>query len=408
MGSSKSKEKKKEAAKPPSMTSTAWSDSNSNRGSRVLKPNLQNFKSSSAPTEKEKPRHTVPAKNYDKNASYDAGRNGNNGDRNWASKTNTSYNLLDGTISSNDFKTVEISNDNNNKRDRRYSGGNAGDKFSNFRGLTDYRKENKETKRSPEKHRSPAKKSPEKKNSTHRRHSDVSTLELESSPVPFRKVDEKPKFSDSYDGRNRYNKRDSSPSKRRAVSSSPPRRDRSAPKRDRSPPRRNRSSPLQRRDRSPQKRERTPPRRERTPPRRRERSPPRYKKNSSRNSSNGFTNIANVKSASSMESAASAVSNYETRTKVEKFNDKRESLAIAKLAKITGIKNQFSDHRIQGPQTYDTAKQQIQSDDWEKEVKGLEIIVAISRDMPEVRFSNIISIIFGSHQSTPMRQLLLF
>ena len=37
-----------------------------------------------------------------------------------------------------------------------------------------------------------------------------------------------------------------------------------------------------------------------------------------------------------------------------------------------------------GPQTYDTARQLTESEDWEKEVKGLEMIVAISRDSPEV------------------------
>ena len=48
--------------------------------------------------------------------------------------------------------------------------------------------------------------SPKKSNqSHHRRHSDISTLELEASPPrePFRRVHGKPKFSESYDERDR-------------------------------------------------------------------------------------------------------------------------------------------------------------------------------------------------------------
>ena len=48
------------------------------------------------------------------------------------------------------------------------------------------------------------------------------------------------------------------------------------------------------------------------------------------------------------------------------------------------IPSQFADQRVLGPQTYDTARQLTESEDWEKEVKGLEMIVAISRDSPEV------------------------
>ena len=46
--------------------------------------------------------------------------------------------------------------------------------------------------------------------------------------------------------------------------------------------------------------------------------------------------------------------------------------------------SQFADQCVLGPQTYDTARQLTESEDWEKEVKGLEMIVAISRDSPEV------------------------
>ena len=60
-------------------------------------------------------------------------------------------------------------------------------------------------------------------------------------------------------------------------------------------------------------------------------------------SGRNFTNLGNVKSAASVDSAVSAVSNFGTRTKVEKFNDKRESLRMAKLSKIEFVTNQGRD-----------------------------------------------------------------
>ena len=152
------------------------------------------------------------------------------------------------------------------------------------------------------------------------------------------------------------------------------------------------SPPSKRRERSPQKKARSPPQppAKKSPPKR-SISSPAHKKTSNASSrySNGggggnFTNIGNVKSAASLDSAVSAVSNFGTRTKVERFNDKRESLRLAKLSKIEFVTNQFADQRVLGPQTYDAARQLTESDDWEKEVKGLEMIVAISRDSPEV------------------------
>ncbi len=402
MGSSKSKEKKKEDSKPSGRVSapTAWDDPNGRGGSRVSN-GVQKYKSSSAPTSEKPAVNNRGGRNNDwanqSNTSYnlldgsvshsnDARRNGNS-DRNWANQTNTSYNLLDGTVShtSNDFKSVQISSPKKKPKE---------DKFSNFRGMTDYRNEKKKPtkRRSPSPRRrspspkrrspSPKRRSPKKKlspkKSHQRRHSDISTLELDTEPAPFRRVDDKPKFSESYDDRNRRDHRRSEP-KRRAVSNSPPRRTRTPPRR-RSPPRRDRS-PQRRRHSSPQKRDRS-------PPSKRNRSPRNYRRGGGGRPSgvsNGFTNLSNVKSASSMESAASAVSNYETRTKVERFNDKKESLRIAKLSKIEFVKNQFSDHRVHGSETYSSAKDLMSSDDWEKEVKGLEMIVAISRDRPEVR-----------------------
>ncbi len=67
-----------------------------------------------------------------------------------------------------------------------------------------------------------------------------------------------------------------------------------------------------------------------------------------------------------------------------RFNDKRDSLADARLAKIHGLKNQFQDQRVTGIESYDKAKADMASDTWEKEVKGVEMIVSIARTKPEV------------------------
>ena len=83
---------------------------------------------------------------------------------------------------------------------------------------------------------------------------------------------------------------------------------------------------------------------------------------------------------------------------MEKFNDKRESLRQAKLSEISFVTNQFLDQRVLGPQTYDTARRLTESDDWEKEIKGLEMIVAISRDSPEVSSDLVWSHTFRSFQ----------
>ena len=231
MGLGKSKPKKPEAASAAGRSSTAWGDADGHdRGRnqnnpRVARPNLQQFKSSSAPST----RGNVVRNGASNN------NNNNNNNNNWADHSNTSYNLLDGTVShaSDDFRTVQINHDR-----RRLSGGGGGgaggggsDKFSNFRGMMDYRKEDGHAqKRNEAKNPNPASRnprvqetvskkkprwrspsppkdlSPKKSNQQHhRRHSDVSTLELEASPPrqPFRRVNGKPKFSESYDERDR-------------------------------------------------------------------------------------------------------------------------------------------------------------------------------------------------------------
>ena len=99
----------------------------------------------------------------------------------------------------------------------------------------------------------------------------------------------------------------------------------------------------------------------------------------------GFTNIASVKSASqSMDSNVSNLSNFEYRSKVETFNDKRESLDSAGLTTLKALNNTILDQKILGQQSYDEAKRMMDTDDWNKEIKGIEMIVSLARDRPEV------------------------
>ena len=108
--------------------------------------------------------------------------------------------------------------------------------------------------------------------------------------------------------------------RRRAVSSSPPSKRRSPQKKPRSPP----------------------PPAKKSPPKRSVSSPAPKKSSGGARGDRNFTNIGLVKSAVSVDSAVSAVSNFGTRTKVEKFNDKRESLRLAKLSKIEFVTNQVA------------------------------------------------------------------
>ena len=60
-------------------------------------------------------------------------------------------------------------------------------------------------------------------------------------------------------------------------------------------------------------------------------------------------------------------------------------MASSGLDQIKFLTNSFSDQRVTGPESYDKAKTQLASDDWEMEVKGLEMIVSISRSRPDVK-----------------------
>ena len=143
MGLGKSKPKKSESASAAGRSSTAWGDADGHSGrgrgqnqARVARPNLQQFKSSSAPSS----RVNGVRSNGASNGGSRSGHSNNNND--WAEQTNTSYNLLDGTVSNaaDDFRTVQIDHDGGR---RRLSGGGGGgaDKFSNFHGMMDFRKE---------------------------------------------------------------------------------------------------------------------------------------------------------------------------------------------------------------------------------------------------------------------------
>ena len=185
-----------------------------------------------------------------------------------------------------------------------------------------------------------------------RRHSDVSTIDM-SSPEHFRQPparNNNNRFSNS----NGYTKKPRTPPGRRARSSSPLRKKSPPFKVQPAPYNKNRSGPS---------------------------------KTVARRSvgGKGFTNIASVKSASqSMDSNVSNLSNFEYRSKVETFNDKRESLDSAGLTTLKALNNTILDQKILGQQSYDEAKRMMDTDDWNKEIKGIEMIVSLARDRPEV------------------------
>lgn len=145
---------------------------------------------------------------------------------------------------------------------------------------------------------------------------------------------------------------------------------------------------------SPTKRKSKPKRRSRSS------SPPRGRKAGSKRSnskqrgsrkndgyrSRSFTNIANVKSASN--SLDSAVSNFDMKTGVERFHDKGRSLRDARLHKLTTLRNQILDQKTNGEISYHKAVDDLvngDSEDWKKKVKGLEVIITLSRKRPEVK-----------------------
>ena len=175
-----------------------------------------------------------------------------------------------------------------------------------------------------------------------RRMSDISTLELSHSPEHFRKIKEAPKFSRNMN-EDKAAKAKAAKAKR-SKSSSPPR---------------NRGSKV-----NPVK------------------AKPKAKANGIK-TSESFTNITAVASKDNV-TPDSAGSNFNERTRVVKFKDKQDSLANAGLAQTLYLSNQFTDQRVNGQDTYWKAKHLIESEEWDDEVKGMETLVSIAKDAPEV------------------------
>jgi len=76
-----------------------------------------------------------------------------------------------------------------------------------------------------------------------------------------------------------------------------------------------------------------------------------------------FSNIATLKSASnSVQSGVSARSNFEINAKIDRFNDKKQTLALMDLGKHTVLNNSFRDSKMPGgPQpVYEQAKKRPQ------------------------------------------------
>ena len=179
--------------------------------------------------------------------------------------------------------------------------------------------------------------------------SDISTLDMDPSPEPFKKIEDDPKFSKSLNVPISKAKNETDKHHQRSKSSSPP-------------------SSRKKKEKGARK------------------APVANRRHRELQSSNSFTNISTVKSATqSVDSASSVKSNFEQRTRVEKFKDKMDSLATAGIASHhPHLNNQFIDQKIVGLQSYEKAKRDCESDDWEREIKGIEMLVSISRDKPEV------------------------
>ena len=103
-----------------------------------------------------------------------------------------------------------------------------------------------------------------------------------------------------------------------------------------------------------------------------------------------FANINSIRSANSINSVQSTRSNFDQQSKIETFHDKRISLSMAGIARLTMITNQFKDHRYTLPDVaYAKACKDLQSGEWEIETSGIEMIVAIARKNPEVGYDYI-------------------
>ena len=108
-----------------------------------------------------------------------------------------------------------------------------------------------------------------------------------------------------------------------------------------------------------------------------------------------FANINSIRSANSINSVQSTRSNFDQQSKIETFHDKRISLSMAGIARLTMITNQFKDLRYTLPDAaYAKACKDLQSGEWETETSGIEMIVAIARKNPEVGYNYIFDSIF--------------
>ena len=103
-----------------------------------------------------------------------------------------------------------------------------------------------------------------------------------------------------------------------------------------------------------------------------------------------FANINSIRSANSINSVQSTRSNFDQQSKIEIFHDKRISLSMAGIARLTMITNQFKELRYTLPDAaYAKACKDLQSGEWETETSGIEMIVAIARKNPEVGYNYI-------------------
>jgi len=95
---------------------------------------------------------------------------------------------------------------------------------------------------------------------------------------------------------------------------------------------------------------------------------------------------------------ASTASNFSTRTKVIPFNDKKQSLGSIGVATITKLENNFKVRQFPdgGKQGFSKATSLIESDDWEKTIEGLEMLVSVTKQHPDVN-------IFDFEQTTVTR-----
>ena len=100
--------------------------------------------------------------------------------------------------------------------------------------------------------------------------------------------------------------------------------------------------------------------------------------------SNTFTDMKNIKSAS--VSIASTASSFATRTKVIQFNDKKQSLGSTGMATITKLNNSFKVRQFPdgaGP-GYTRAVKMMESNEWEQNVEGLELLASLASQHSEV------------------------